>query len=153
MVRKPQLWEEVERVIAQVDFEKCKSKASKEPDMIDKSLFTTIEMNAAFYEQLIELDWQESSASNGVTSEEKSIRKTLSLDALEQKREIQEAGQAPIFSYNQTDFVKDRVAIEIQFGKYAFVAYDLFVKHLAFYVKDRYQAGIRRRRRGFGQGF
>jgi len=38
--------------------------------------------------------------------------------------------------------VKDRVAIEVQFGKYAFVAYDLFVKHLAFYVGDRIDVGI-----------
>lgn len=28
------------------------------------------------------------------------------------------------------------VAVEVQFGKYSFVAYDLFVKHLAFYVGD-----------------
>ena len=35
-------------------------------------------------------------------------------------------------SYNQTDFVKERVAVEVQFGKYAFVAHDLFVKHLSF---------------------
>ena len=52
------------------------------------------------------------------------------------------AGEIPIFSYNQTDFVKDRVAVEVQFGKYAFVAYDLFVKHLAFYVGDRIDVGI-----------
>lgn len=39
-------------------------------------------------------------------------------------------------SYNQTDFVKDRVAVEVQFGKYAFVAHDLFVKHLSFYASD-----------------
>ena len=52
------------------------------------------------------------------------------------------AGETPIFSYNQTDFVKERVAIEIQFGKYAFVAYDLFVKHLAFYVGDQIDVGI-----------
>ncbi len=60
----------------------------------------------------------------------------------EQKAEIEAAGETPIFSYNQTDFVKDRVAIEVQFGKYAFVAYDLFVKHLAFYVRDQIDVGI-----------
>ena len=47
-----------------------------------------------------------------------------------------------IRSYNQTDFVKNRVAIEVQFGKYAFVAYDLFVKHLAFYIGDHIDVGI-----------
>jgi len=45
-------------------------------------------------------------------------------------------------SYNQTDFVKDRVAVEIQFGKYAFVAHDLFVKHLSFYVSDEIDVEI-----------
>jgi hypothetical protein len=60
----------------------------------------------------------------------------------EQKAEISQAGETPIFSYNQTDFVKNRVAVEVQFGKYAFVAYDLFVKHLAFYVRDQIDVGI-----------
>jgi hypothetical protein len=64
------------------------------------------------------------------------------MSAPEQKLEIEGAGEKPIFSYNQTDFVKDRVAVEVQLGKYAFVAYDLFVKHLAFYVGDRIDVGI-----------
>ena len=34
------------------------------------------------------------------------------------------------------------MAIEVQFGKYSFVAYDLFVKHLAFYVRDQIDVGI-----------
>jgi len=77
-----------------------------------------------------------------VTEDEKLIRQTLSKTADEQKKDIAEAGYTPILSYNQTDFVKERVAIEIQFGKYSFVAYDLFVKHLAFYMKDQIDVGI-----------
>ncbi|MCU0495529.1 MAG: hypothetical protein MUD01_28410 [Chloroflexaceae bacterium] len=42
----------------------------------------------------------------------------------------------------RTSFAKDRIAIEIQFGKYAFVAYDLFVKHMAFYVGDMIDVGV-----------
>ena len=64
------------------------------------------------------------------------------MSAADQKKEIEAAGEKPIFSYNQTDFVKDRVAVEVQFGKYSFVAYDLFVKHLAFYVRDEIDVGI-----------
>ncbi len=60
----------------------------------------------------------------------------------EQKRQIEQSGYTPILSYNQTDFVKERVAMEVQFGKYAFVAYDLFVKHLAFYVSDKIDVGV-----------
>lgn len=86
--------------------------------------------------------WNESRVSYWVTSNEKLIRKTLALSSEKQKIEIEEAGEKPIFSYNQTDFVKDRVAIEVQFGKYSFVAYDLFVKHLAFYIGDYIDVGI-----------
>ena len=60
----------------------------------------------------------------------------------QQKLVIEEAQKVPIKSYNQTDFQKSRVAIEVQFGKYSFIAYDLFVKHLAFYVGDRIDVGI-----------
>jgi hypothetical protein len=38
--------------------------------------------------------------------------------------------------------VKDRVAVEVQFGKYSFVAYDLFVKHMAFYIGNVIDVGI-----------
>jgi len=64
------------------------------------------------------------------------------MPAAEQKKEIEADGETPIYSYNQTDFVKDRVAVEVQFGKYSFVAYDLFVKHLAFYIGDYIDVGI-----------
>ena len=33
-------------------------------------------------------------------------------------------------------------ALRVQFSKYSFVAYDLFVKHLAFYVRDQIDVGI-----------
>ncbi len=98
--------------------------------MKGKLLFSPIDMNAAFNRLLRKYSWKESRVSYWVTKSEKLIRKTLTMSAEEQKREIEAAGEMPIFSDNQTDFVKDRVAVEVQFGKYAFVAYDLFVKHL-----------------------
>jgi hypothetical protein len=38
--------------------------------------------------------------------------------------------------------VKERLAVEVQFGKYSFVAYDLFVKHMAFFIGDVIDVGI-----------
>jgi len=110
--------------------------------MKGKLLYSPIDMNAAFKRRLRAKSWEESRVSYWVTRSEKLIRKTLAMSAQEQKKEIEAAGEKPIFSYNQTDFVKDRVAVEVQFGKYAFVAYDLFVKHLAFYVRDEIDVGI-----------
>ena len=142
IVHKPELWDELQKVIKSIDAAKCKTKISKEKNMKGKVLYSPIDMNAAFKERLNKKKWKESRVSYWVTKNEKLIRKTLSLSASEQKKEIETAGEFPIFSYNQTDFIKDKVAVEIQFGKYAFVAYDLFVKHLAFYVGDRIDVGI-----------
>lgn len=142
LVHKPDLWKEIQSVISTVNAEKCKTKVSKEKTMKGKLLYSPIEMNSEFNKLLRVKDWQESRVSYWVTKNEKLIRKTLTLPPEEQKKEIETAGDTPIFSYNQTDFVKHRVAIEVQFGKYSFVAYDLFVKHLAFYIGDRIDVGI-----------
>lgn len=142
LVHKPRLWAEIKHVISQVDAEACKTKVSREKTMVGKLLYSPIAMNAEFKKLLRGKHWNESRVSYWVTKTEKLIRKTLTMPAKEQKREIEATGETPIFSYNQTDFVKDRVAVEVQFGKYAFVAYDLFVKHLAFYVGDQIDVGI-----------
>ncbi len=142
LVHQPSLWKEIQSVVRAVDAEKCKTKVSKEKTMKGKLLYSPIDMNNAFKELLRAKDWKESRVSYWVTKSVKLIRKTLTLKPDEQKKEIAAAGDAPIFSYNQTDFVKNRAAVEVQFGKYAFVAYDLFVKHLAFYIGDFIDVGI-----------
>lgn len=142
LVHKPKLWDEVKQVVNKVNANACKTKVSKEKGMVGKLLFSPIEMNAEFKKLLRAKRWEESRVSYWVTKSEKLIRKTLTMSAAQQKKEIEAVGETPIFSYNQTDFVKARVAIEVQFGKYSFVAYDLFVKHLAFYVGDQIDVGI-----------
>jgi hypothetical protein len=142
LVHHPRLWKEFKDVVASVDAEACRTKVSKEKTMKGKLLCSPIAMNSSFSKLLRSRGWKESRVSYWVTKDEKLIRKTLAMPAEEQKKEIEEAGETPIFSYNQTDFIKDRVAVEVQFGKYSFVAYDLFVKHLAFYIGDHIDVGI-----------
>jgi hypothetical protein len=142
LVHQRKLWEEIERVIGAVDANKCKTKISEEKRSSGQILYSPIDLNKAFRKLLGDVGWSESRVNYWVTKSEKLIRKTLTLQPREQKEEIEAAGETPIFSYNQTDFVKERVAIEVQFGKYSFVAYDLFVKHLAFYVGDHIDVGI-----------
>jgi len=141
-VHKPDLWKEIINVIESVDAEKCKTKVSQEKTMKGKLLYSPVSLNKQFHLHLKNNDWNESRVSYWVTRSEKLIRKTLNMSADDQKKEILNAGEEPIFSYNQTDFIKDRVAVEVQFGKYSFVAYDLFVKHLAFYIGDKIDVGI-----------
>jgi hypothetical protein len=142
LVHKKPLWDEVKEVISSIDAVKYKTKVSREKRTKDALFFSPVEMNRRFKELLCEKNWIESRVSYWVTKDEKLIRKTLTMSPDKQKEEIESQSEKAIFSYNQTDFVKDRVAIEVQFGKYSFVAYDLFVKHIAFYIGDKIDVGI-----------
>ena len=72
----------------------------------------------------------------------KAHRKDDETTPSEQKKKIEATGKRPILSYNQTDFVKDRIAVEVQFNKFTFVAYDLFIKHMAFYIGNVIDVGV-----------
>lgn len=141
-VRKPHLWPEIEGVIASVDAEACKVKISKEQRSKGMVFYSPVEMNKRMAAGFKAHDWQEQRTRYWVTDDAQLIEKTIRLSEAEQKRQIEAAGKRAILSYNQTDFVKDRVAVEIQFGKYAFVAYDLFVKHMAFYIGNIIDVGV-----------
>ena len=142
LVHKPELWQEIETVIQSIDAETCKTKISKEKTKTGQILYSPIDLNCMFKKELYKRGWEESRVSYWVSKDEKLIRRTISMPPDMQKQEIEKQNETAIFSYNQTDFVKNRVAIEVQFGKYSFVAYDVFVKHLAFYVGDKIDVGI-----------
>ncbi len=142
IVHRNQLWNEVKDVIAEVDAMACRTKISKEKTMPGKLLFSPADMNRAFKDGLKARGWSERRSTFWLTADEKLMRGIYGLSEGEQKRAIEKAGYEPIMSYNQTDFVKERVAVEVQFGKYAFVAHDLFVKHLSFYVFEIIDVGI-----------
>lgn len=141
-VHQPGMWQEIQSVVKAVDAKKCRTKVSEEKGMEGKLLYSPKDMNKAIRTGFDAKGWKESRVSYWVTEDAKLIRRTMQMSAEAQKAEIEAAGHKPIYSYNQTDFVKNRVAVEVQFGKYAFVAFDLFVKHLAFYVRDVIDVGV-----------
>ena len=132
----------MEGIIKAIDAESYRTKVSKEKTMKGKMLFSPVDINKRMKDDFEKLKWFESRTSYWVTDDYKLISRTMHLPPNEQKELIEEEGRTAIYSYNQTDFVKNRVAVEVQFGKYSFIAYDLFVKHLAFYVGDTIDVGI-----------
>lgn len=142
LVHKPGLWKEIQDVIKRADAAKCLTKVSKEVRTQGQLFYSPRAMNKAIREGFSKHKWSERRISYWVTSDARLIRKTMFMGPAQQKAEIEGAGLKPLSSYNQTDFVKDRIAVEVQFGKYSFVAYDLFVKHLAFYVGDVIDVGV-----------
>jgi hypothetical protein len=141
-VHKPKLWREIKSVIAGIDASKLRTKVSKEKTMKGKALLAPKGLNAAFDKGFTAVGWSPERTRYWVTSDAALIRRTLTIPAKAQKEAIIAEGREPIQSYNQTDFVKDRIAVEVQFGKYSFIAYDLFVKHMAFFVGDFIDLGV-----------
>lgn len=142
LVHHQEMWREIEAIIEGIDARECKTKVSKEKTMKGRILYSPIQLNGVFTKRFKAAAWQESRTSYWVTDDYKLVRRTMLLAPDRQKQEIESAGRRAILSYNQTDFVKQRIAVEVQFGKYSFIAYDLFVKHLAFFVGDAIDLGI-----------
>lgn len=142
LVHKPHVWKEIQTVIKGVDAKKLRTKVSKEKRKSGKLLYAPKAMNKALEAGFKKHGWRQSRTSYWVTDDAQLIRRTMGMSAAAQKEEIEASGKKPIFSYNQTDFVKERIAVEVQFGKYSFVAFDLFVKHMAFFVGDVIDLGI-----------
>jgi len=121
-VHKPHLWDEIEAIIASVDATICRTKESKEARSKGKMFYSPVAMNGAMKREFSRRDWKEQRTSYWVTEDSDLIEKTMKLPAAEQKQKIDAAGKRAISSYNQTDFVKHKIAVEVQFGKYSFVA-------------------------------
>lgn len=142
LVHKKELWNNIVDVVGKVSASNCFTKKSLERKKKGELLISPKDLNNEFKSLFEKSGWKEKRISYYVTENVDLIRKTLELPAEEQKNLIERKGFSAHYSYNQTDFLKEKVAVEIQFGKYAFVAYDLFVKHLAFYMKDKIDVGI-----------
>lgn len=142
MYHKPRIWREIESAIHSVDATKCKTKRSEEERKRGQLLYSPIALNEAFNEAFGKRKWQQRRTTNWLCQDIELVKKINRLPPEEQKQRIEEAGLEAIETYNQTDFVKQRVAVEVQFGKYAFVAHDLFVKHMSFFVNDDIDVGV-----------
>jgi hypothetical protein len=118
------------------------TKVSKEKTMRGKLLFSPVALNRAFISSFRSHGWQESRYKYCVTTDRKIMNEIVPLPYKEQKKYLEKSGSQIISSYKQTDFVKEGVAVEVQFGKYPFVAFDLFVKHLLFYSGGLINVGI-----------
>ena len=137
----PELLEEIKEIIENINAEDFMTKKSEEKNRLGSMLYNPVEINKAFKTSFNGKDWVEEREIYYLTSNMELAYATVNLPAAEQKRLIEEAGETAFYSYNQTGYLK-KVAIEFQFGKYAFVAYDLFVKHLSFYLANKIDVGI-----------
>ena len=136
IVRHQDLWQEIQQVIEGVDASQLRTKISKERTIAGRRLYSPVEMNKAFKSGFSALGWEEWRQQFWVTADAALTQEIYKATPNDQKSAIENVGLRPIMSYNQTDFVKERIAIEVQFGKYSFVAHDIFVKHQSFFTAN-----------------
>ncbi len=143
LVHRPELWNEVKAVIQNVDASLTFNKVSREKTMSGRILFAPTELNRLFKSEFLNKGWRETRIAYFVNEDLETTRDTVHIrDKDRQKQAITEKGFTAYSTYNQVDFVKDRVAVEVQFGKYFSVQYDLHVKHTFFYERGDIDAGI-----------
>lgn len=143
MVHHPGIYQEIMDVIDGIRAENYRTKRSKEARKGKRMLLSPTDLNAAFKEHFSNLGWESTTYSYYVTTDRDLLERIVHLPLDAQKEALVESGvEEPIRSLKQTDFVKENIAMEVQFGKYSFVAYDLFVKHMLFYSGRVINLGI-----------
>ena len=143
LVRKPALWQEIQDAVNNVEASLAFEKVSREKTMMGKILLSPSKLNVMFKAEFSAMGWHEARHDYYVNEDLSTAREIVHLtDKEEQRRLIQERGFTAYRTYNQIDFVKDGAAVEVQFGKYFSVQYDLHVKHTFFYERGDIDVGI-----------
>ena len=100
MIHKRHLWEEIQSVIENIEWEKFKTKISREKTMDWKNLYSPIDLNKAFKIKFESLWWSENRTSYRVTDDYNLIMQTMHSSAEEQKKTYEEHNKSffPILS-------------------------------------------------------
>ena len=78
MVHEPDLWSEIQSVIADVDAEICRTKISREKTKTGRTLYyPPIDMNAEFKNRFTRRNWTATRTSYWVTEDARLIRRTM----------------------------------------------------------------------------
>lgn len=124
----PHLLHEIEQAVDYVDAEKCRTKESKEKTMSGKMLYSPVDLNEEFAQYLYPRQW------------------THVKEYCDYSPHFYVNGYKPIkkkvYPFRDMDFVKDKLGVEVQFGKYAFMVYNVCAKMTIFRNFGHIEAGI-----------
>ncbi|MCH7764378.1 MAG: BstYI [Candidatus Marinimicrobia bacterium] len=118
-IRHPNIDKNIYDVIGQI--KSRKTKISKEKTMVGRALYSPKDMNNQFKVAFNKLDFHE-------------LRDRYTITIPNNDIEVKGA-------YKQIDFVKKKVLVEVQFGKYAFMFYDM-AKFQYFFNENKAEVGV-----------
>ncbi len=120
--------EEVKQVIGAVDSTRCRTKTSREKTMPGRNLYSPRALNRAFTREFGRRGWEKHKVQCDYSTE------------------YYVPGFAPGSpskgAFREMDFVKNRVGVEVQFGKYAFMVYNVCAKMTIFHKIGVIDVGI-----------
>jgi hypothetical protein len=124
----PHLLREVEQVISAIDATAHKTKTSKEKTRKFGMLYSPMGLNEAFKQEFHALGWQS-----------KKVR-------CQYPTQYYTPGYRPRAlkdgSFREMDFLKEKLGIEVQFGKYSFMVYNVCAKMTIFRNLGHIDAGV-----------
>lgn len=112
-VRYPHIEKEIDEIIKSIKIT-SRTKVSREKTKKGKLLYSPIDINRAFKTGFRKRGYEE-------------LKDFYSISAYDKKHDIN--------VFKQIDFMKERVLVEVQFGKYAFMFYDLAKFQYFFNIK------------------
>ena len=110
----PSELKEIYDIIESIELQQFKTKISKEKTMLGQMLYSPPALNKEYKDKFNSLGWYE-------------------------KRITLPFGRG---AFREMDFVKNRLGVEVQFGKYAFMAYNVSAKMTIFHNNNVIDAGI-----------
>lgn len=120
---------EVIRVIESVDSSLHKTKTSEEKTMPGKLLFKPSSLNKSFKKEFVSYGWD---ANTRVLCNYPTEFYTPTYSPPNKTKN----------AYREIDFIKNRLGVEVQFGKYAFMVYNVCAKMTIFHNEGFIDAGI-----------
>ncbi len=126
--RYPAELEEVEQVIAAIDSTQCKTKTSREKTMSGRTLYSPRALNKAFAKEFESRGWKKHKVQCDYSTE-------YYVPGFTPNSSLKGA-------FREMDFVKNRVDVEVQFGKYAFMVYNVCAKMTIFHKLGVINVGI-----------
>jgi hypothetical protein len=120
--------DEVKRIIARVDTGNHKTKMSREKTMRDKALYSPRSLNKEISDGFLELGWEK--------------KRVLCDYPTQYYSEDYESPRVSKGAFREMDFVKNKLGVEVQFGKYSFMVYNVCAKMTIFHNMGFIDVGI-----------
>jgi hypothetical protein len=120
--------QEIEQIIKSIDSAQYRTKVSKEKTMPGALLYDPTSLNAAYKSAFEAQNWK---------------RHRIHCDYSDEEYVPGYKSAAPSKgAYREIDFVKNRAGVEVQFGKYAFMVYNVCAKMTIFKNLDLIDVGV-----------